>query len=68
MTDEKGDEVDPSTDGEGAEYPEAIEVSGADLVGATVHLNGVYLREWDVNGAPHFKKRSKVKKRVCIQI
>lgn len=24
------------------------------------HLDGIYLREWDVNGAPHFKRRSKV--------
>lgn len=47
-----------------AAYPEAIEVSGADLAsrsgGGAPHLDGVYLREWDVNGAPHFKRRSKV--------
>lgn len=38
----------------------AVEVSGADSVRGAVHLDGVYLREWDVNGAPHFRRRSKV--------
>lgn len=47
--------------------PDAIEVSGADLGESTngrlsqqQHLDGIYVREWDVNGAPHFKRRSKV--------
>lgn len=54
------DEVGTSVVDTGAEYPEAIEISGADLTGCSVHLDGVYLREWDINGAPHFKRRSKV--------
>lgn len=42
-------------------YPEAIQVSGADLASrGAVHLDGVYLREWNIQGAPHFKRRSKV--------
>lgn len=43
-------------------YPDAVEVSGADLHPApgTAQLDGVYLREWDVSGAPHFKRRSTV--------
>lgn len=41
--------------------PDALEVSGADLAKGATHLDGVYLREWDVNGAPHFKRRSKVR-------
>lgn len=59
----------------GASTPEAIEISGAELsdsssnTGGGVgrakqfqqqHIDGIYLREWDVNGAPHFKRRSKV--------
>ena len=50
----------------GAGLPDAVEVSGADHATdranreAHLHLDGVYLREWDVNGAPHFKRRSKV--------
>lgn len=60
----RGNSAD-AEDGDGtAAYPEAIEVSGADLAsrsgGGAPHLDGVYLREWDVNGAPHFKRRSKV--------
>lgn len=39
---------------------DAVEVSGADSVRGAVHLDGVYLREWDVNDAPHFRRRSKV--------
>ncbi|CAN0499346.1 unnamed protein product [Ectocarpus sp. 12 AP-2014] len=52
--------------GEGSTAPDAIEVWGADLAESTngrssqqQHLDGVYVREWDVNGAPHFKRRSK---------
>lgn len=53
--------VDPPVDvGGGTEYPDAIEITGADLIGSSVRLDGIYLREWDVNGAPHFKRRSKV--------
>lgn len=52
----------------GASTPEAIEISGAELADSSngsrrtqqQQLDGVYLREWDVNGAPHFKRRSKV--------
>ena len=47
-----------------AGLPDAVEVSGADVPGdkasREAHLDGIYLREWDVNGAPHFKRRSKV--------
>lgn len=47
---------------EGVAYPDAVEVSGSDprVSSGTAHLDGVYLREWDVNGAPHFKRRSTV--------
>lgn len=49
---------------EQAGLPDAVEVSGADVPGdkasREAHLDGIYLREWDVNGAPHFKRRSKV--------
>ena len=43
--------------------PDAIEVSGADLGTDPPHLDGVYIREREaeINGAPHFKRRSKVK-------
>lgn len=45
-------------DSTGGGYPEAIQVSGADLVSrGALQLDGVYVREWDVNGAPHFKRR-----------
>lgn len=60
----------------GASTPEAIEISGAELSDSSSrngsggrakqhqhqqqHIDGIYLREWDVNGAPHFKRRSKV--------
>lgn len=51
-------------DGGGA-FPQAVEVSGADLATrGAVQLDGVYMREWDVNGAPHFKRRSKV----CLRV
>jgi len=52
-----------------ASAPDAIEISGAELPVDTTsggraaqqqRLDGIYLREWDVNGAPHFKRRSKV--------
>ena len=54
--------------GDGGPAPDAIEISGAELAVESTggrpmqqqHLDGVYLREWDVNGAPHFKRRSKV--------
>eukprot|EP00903_Cladosiphon_okamuranus_P015364 g14190.t1 len=53
--------------GGGGSVPDAIEISGVELpVGSSggrplqqQHLDGVYVREWDVNGAPHFKRRSK---------
>ncbi|CAN0476488.1 unnamed protein product [Ectocarpus sp. 12 AP-2014] len=52
--------------GGGSAAPDAIQVSGADLAESNngrssqqQHLDGVYVREWDVNGAPHFKRRSK---------
>lgn len=32
------------------------------------HLDGVYLREWDVNGAPHFKRRSKVRWSTAVRV
>lgn len=42
--------------------PDAVQVSGADLASSGAsQLDGIYLREWDVNGAPHFKKRSNVR-------
>lgn len=43
--------------------PGAIKVSGADLGRGAPYLDGVYIRERnaDINGAPHFKKRSKVR-------
>ena len=57
-------------DGGGGSAPDAIEISGAELAVESSggrpmqqqHLDGVYLREWDVNGAPHFKRRSKVRR------
>lgn len=58
----------PGGGGEGT--ADAIEISGAELavdsrgggrpMRQQQHLDGIYLREWDVNGAPHFKRRSKV--------
>lgn len=44
--------------------PGAIKVSGADLGRGAPYLDGVYIREKnaDINGAPHFKKRSKVRR------
>lgn len=43
--------------------PGAIKVSGADLGRGAPYLDGVYIRERnaDINGAPHFRKRSKVR-------
>lgn len=38
--------------------PDAVEIRGADLGGrSATQLDGVYVRKWDVNSAPHFKKR-----------
>lgn len=74
-----------------ASAPDAIEISGAELAvdsssststssggraAQQQRLDGIYLREWDVNGAPHFKRRSKVREggmrasgaRVCANL
>lgn len=65
-----GHQHQPGGSASEASAPDAIEISGAELpVDSTSsggraaqqqRLDGIYLREWDVNGAPHFKRRSKV--------
>ena len=62
-----------------APTPDAVEISGAELPVDSAggggrptaqqqqRLDGIYVREWDVNGAPHFKRRSKVRERTGMR-